>query len=361
MKTRTTSPIAYVQNKSSCRMKPGGLFLLMIIVLLLLSSDFPTLRIVGETFNSSVHLAFSSLNNNAFAAETVHNGPNEPGLDDGIIGYGNLSGINGVNELNALKGLRGHSEFSAHSKTAENQIAVPLSSPGQPGRLILNMVRGSVQVTGYDGEEVVIRYEGTTTRSQEGQEAPEGMRRITGRSPGFETIENNNVVEMRNISPWENMKFEIFVPENFSMKLSLVHGDTLHVNNVSGDLEISHVSGNVSLVDVGGAAVINTVNGDIVCSFRQTDSDKPMAFSTLNGVIDITIPADARFTARMKSEFGDVFTDFDMKLRDESAPRINSSMPFKISVNEWVVGDVNDGGPEYRFSNLRGNIYIRQR
>ncbi len=354
MNTENTTHSVCTRISPYLRMISRGLLLLMLAILLL-TPDFPALRIVGETVNNSIHLAFSSLSNNAFAAETRLNELNE------LNGLNGLIGLNGLNGLVVNGGLSGNSALPARNETAENQIAVSLSNPGQPGRLNLNMVRGSAHITGYDGDEVVIRYEGTTVRSRENEEAPEGMRRVAGRSAGFETFENNNVVEIRNVSPLEKIQFEIFVPENFSLKLSLVHGDTLQVNGVSGDLEISHVSGNISLVDVGGAAVINTVNGDIICTFRETDSDKPMSFSTINGIIDVTIPTDARFTARMKSEFGDVYTDFDMKIRDESTPRVDSSTPFRISVNEWVMGEVNGGGPEYRFSNLRGNIYIRQK
>jgi len=43
--------------------------------------------------------------------------------------------------------------------------------------------------------------------------------------------------------------------------------------------------------------------------------------------------------------------------QDSPIVELHWPMPFKTSVNEWLVGDVNEGGPGYRFSNLRGNIF----
>ncbi len=259
--------------------------------------------------------------------------------------------------------------FLTGGEESQDQVVVPLSNPGEPGRLNLQFIRGSLQVTGYDGEEVIIRYDGVPQiRNEDREEVRQnGLRRIDRGSPGFEAVEDNNVVKIHNVSVFSKIDFEIFVPVNFSLNLSMVSGDTLSVENVNGELEISHVNGNVNLINVGGSAVINTVNGNIVTEFRSVARDKPMAFSSINGDIDVALPAESSFNVRMKSDFGAIYTDFDMedrkeeKVQRENHFHMNMPVPFRISVHEWITSEVNGGGPEYRFNTLRGNIYIRKK
>lgn len=245
---------------------------------------------------------------------------------------------------------------------AQDQIAIPLSDPGQPGKLELGIVRGSIDVTGYEGDEVIIRYGGEDD-SDEQEVTKQGLRRISSNVVGFEVQENSNVVEIGSVSPMKETHFEISVPRNFSLSISLVHGDDMNIENVNGEMEISHVNGNVTLTNVGGSAVINTVNGDITAIFNRVTEDKPMAFSNVNGDIDVTLPANAALSAKMKSEWGEVFTDFEMDIRQGSEDRVNSSdsETYKVSVNNWIYGNINGGGPEYLFKSLRGDIYIRRR
>lgn len=251
--------------------------------------------------------------------------------------------------------------FSNHGAAAQEQIAVPLSRPGEPGKLKVSAVRGGIQVTGYDGNEVIIRYRGDNGEAEQ-EVTKDGLRRISSGSIGFEASENDNEVKIGGISPVRDVHFEISVPRNFSLSLSLVHGDEIIVENVDGEMEISHVNGEVSLVNVNGSAVINTVNGDISASFREINPDKPMAFSNVNGDIDVTLPANARVSPKMKTEWGDVYTDFDMEIDRSGQNKIEDSDTgvYKVSVNNWIYGKINGGGPEYLFKSLRGDIYIRK-
>lgn len=249
------------------------------------------------------------------------------------------------------------------SAEAQEQIAIPLSNPDQPGELHLSMIRGSLQISGYEGEEVIIQYDNEQETRPESESSRDGLRRITGNTPGFEVTERNNRVEITNVSPIREIDFEIMVPQNFSMKISIVHGDDFLVENVNGDLEINHVNGEVELTNIGGSALVNTVNGDIKAIFRSVAEDKPMAFSNVNGDIDVTLPASANLTAKMKSEWGDMFTDFDMNMQQgEDVNRRNTnSGGYQVTVNNWLIGEINGGGPEYLFKSLHGDIYIRKR
>lgn len=246
--------------------------------------------------------------------------------------------------------------------TAQEQIAIPLSNPGEPGEFHISVVRGSINVSGHEGDEVIILYDNGEVQQRESDEVRNGLRRITNNAAGFEASERNNRVEVGSVSPTRNIDFEIMVPRNFSLKLSLVNGEDMRIENVEGDMEINHVNGNVVLDNVSGSAVVNTVNGDITASFQNITRDKPMAFSNVNGDIDVTLPADAGLTAKMWSEWGEVYTDFDLEMQPGESSSTNSgSGTYRVSVNNWLQAEINGGGPEYLFKSLRGDIYIRKR
>lgn len=247
---------------------------------------------------------------------------------------------------------------------AQEQIAVPLSNPDQHGKLEVGIVRGSISVTGYEGKEVIIRYNTDEDDDDRSRVTRDGLRRISNNSAGFEVTEDNNTVRISGASPMREINFEISVPRNFSLHLSTVNGGGITLENVHGEMELSNVNGDVTLQNISGSALVNTVNGDITATFNNVDDSKPMAFSNLNGDIDITLPAGAQLTAKMKSEWGEVFTDFEMDVR-RSDTNVNSSDSrdgvYKVSVNNWIYGNINGGGPEYLFKSMKGDIYIRKK
>lgn len=250
---------------------------------------------------------------------------------------------------------------------AQQQIAIPLSNPGEPGKLNISIVRGSISVTGYEGQEVLITYgselEEVENEEEEQETTKEGLRRISNNSVGFEASEDDNEVMISSSSPMQEVNFKVSIPRNFSLKLSTVNGGTITVNNVMGEMDISNVNGDVFLQNVSGSALVNTVNGDIEATFQNVTPEKPMAFSNLNGDIDITFPANIKMNAKMKSEWGEVFTDFDMDIRRTNDTKVNSETEdgvYKVSVNNWIYGTINGGGPEFLFKSMRGDIYIRK-
>ena len=158
------------------------------------------------------------------------------------------------------------------------------------------------------------------------------------------------------------MQLTIKVPQQFSVKVSTInHGDII-VENVNGELEVTNVNGPIQLNNVSGSAVANTVNGNLKAVFKSVNSESPMAFSTLNGNVDVTFPGNAKFDIKLKSDRGDIYSDFDVDV-DKSQPKATRSSDggmYKVRVDDWVQGKVNGGGRELMMKNMHGNIYIRK-
>jgi len=103
------------------------------------------------------------------------------------------------------------------------------------------------------------------------------------------------------------------------MKLSTVNDGDIDVENVTGDLEINNTNGSITLKHISGSAVAQTVNGEVLVVFTKVNADKAMSFSSLNGDIDVTFPSSLKATVQLKSEQGEIYSDFDIQMQTTAA------------------------------------------
>lgn len=247
----------------------------------------------------------------------------------------------------------------------KEQLVVPLTDPGKPGSLQVNLINGTIRVTGYSGNQVVIDAVVANAENAEKSknEAAGGMKRIT-RNGGLEltATEEHNVVKLTTKMVNTTMVLEIKVPQKFGLKVGTINNGDIVIDNVSGEMEIQNVNGDITLTNISGSAVANTINGTLKANFKTIDTSSPMAFSTLNGNVDVTIPATAKFDVKLKSDRGEIYSDFDVDV-DKSAPQATRTAKdgmYKVSIDDWVKGKINGGGSEIMMKNMNGNIYVRK-
>ena len=261
--------------------------------------------------------------------------------------------------------------FVAPAAAQQDEQIIPFSDPSRPGKVEARLLNGTITVRGENRRDVVVVMRpGTTSRSQERERerererpAPPGMRRLT-QTPGFEISEERNEIkiEASSFRP-NNGTLEIRVPLRTNLELGTVNGTGITVENVEGELEIESLNGAVTLTNVAGSVVANTQNGAIAVTLSRVMADKAMAFTSFNGKVDVTMPANIRANLKMRSDNGDIFTDFDVQLQQAPAVtrgRSNRSGGTKIEVNRAVYGTVNGGGPEIELRSFNGTIYLRK-
>ncbi len=265
----------------------------------------------------------------------------------------------------------------AQNETKE-QLTVPLTDPGKPGSLDVGLINGSIHVVGYTGKDVVIdatvrstksdgaeggRIDTRTNNRNTNRDEEPGMKRITPpNSFELEAEEKNNRVHVSTNSIHKPVDLTIKVPQRFSLKLHTINRGTITVENVNGELEINNVNGGITLTNISGSAVAHTINGELKATFREVDNNTPMAFSTLNGRVDVTFPASVKANVKVKSDRGDVFSDFDIDIdkKQPQATRSAQSGMYRVTIEDWVYGKINGGGPEIMMKSMQGSIYIRK-
>ena len=249
---------------------------------------------------------------------------------------------------------------SAFAQEQPDRLTIPFSDATRPRMVKINVMHGSMLVKGYDGKEVIV--EGTPG-TQSDRRTPEGMRRIPMRSTGLEAEEENNVIRISG-SHSRYVDLTVQVPRGTSLELRATNSKQITVENVDGDIEANCTNGKVVLTNVSGSVVAHSLNGGVTATFNQVRNDKPMSFSSLNGNIDVTLPADIKARMKFKSEHGDVFTDFDVKTEASKSTQVEESRSgrgkYRVSIDRAVYGTVNGGGAEISFTTLNGRIYVRK-
>lgn len=243
----------------------------------------------------------------------------------------------------------------------KEQLTVPLSDPGKPFKVIARVMYSSLKVVGYEGKEIVINVTGKERQHE--STGGGGMRRIGGNAGGDVTAEEDNNTVNINTGLSHFSLIEVKVPQSGGkFELGAVNGGEVVVDNVSGQLEITNVNGSVIARNISGSVVANSVNGEVNVSFRSIDPQAPMAFSTLNGKVDVTFPAGIKANVKLKAERGDIFTDFDVEITkgQPTATKSNEGHMYRVSIDDWVLGKIGGGGPEIMMKTSQGSIYIRK-
>jgi DUF4097 and DUF4098 domain-containing protein YvlB len=247
----------------------------------------------------------------------------------------------------------------------DNRVTVPLSDPSRPVTLRAHLVSGSITVKGADIKEVVVEAKARGGEESHNSGRAEGMKRIPMTSTGLNIEAENNNVRISTDSYQKTIDLTITVPTHTSVSLHTVNDGNILVSGVDGELDIDDVNGEVDLKNIGGSVVAHALNGHVVATFNRIDPQKPMAFSSLNGDIDVTFPADLKANVSLRTDNGEVYSDFDVKVQPTSPQQTvednrGKGGKYKVKIDKNVRGTINGGGQEIQFKNFNGNIYIRK-
>jgi len=275
--------------------------------------------------------------------------------------------------------------LAASSIQAQERIAVPLSDAARPAVLEVDAVGTAINVSAYDGKEVVIvaheaaakeaehagdrrgptprpaRARGKADDDEETSTA--GLHRVPNTSIGLTATEENNLVTVKTDFTRQQLALDISVPRNTSVRLKTVNGGDTTVTGVRGEHELSNVNGRIFANDIAGSLVASTTNGTIRATFTDVTAAKPMSFNTFNGDVDVTFPAKLAATLRVTSGQGEFYTDFDVTAQAQP-PVVTQGSPngrYEVRLERETVVVVGKGGPDIRFKTFNGNVMVRKR
>jgi len=261
---------------------------------------------------------------------------------------------------------------------SSDRVVVPFSDPGKPGLVKAHLINGGITVKGYEGKEVIIEAkprghvvgEDEEEMDDEGEdEKPDkhaGMKRLkAGGGGGLDVEESKNTMEI-SVPSWKaDIDLTIQVPMNTSLELHAVNNGGIKVENVNGDMEVVNVNGGITLSRIGGAAVAQTVNGDVTVTIARLDGKTPLSLITLNGDVDVTLPATAKVDFKLKIDNqGEIYSDFELALQNKSEKTVEDKRGrggrYQLRIDKTVFGAINGGGQAITLKTFNGDILLRK-
>ena len=287
----------------------------------------------------------------------------------------------------------------------EDSMTVEFSDPAKPGVVKVVSGNGDVTVTGYDGNEVIIKTKSEVknlVNTPENEKA-KGLKRISGTSFNVVTVEDENaVVITRSLKD----EIDLFLQVPFKTSLIIGGGDvvtgvSVHiveknkttgtrnqvpvpiiggktrriiegdvvVENVSGEMEINTIDGDITLQEISGNVVAHSVDGDLLIILNSVDKEKPMSLSTVEGDIDVTLPADLKADLTLKTVDGEIYSGFDMdivrnpEVVKEVKEKRHTGYPDILrfyGTGNIISAKINGGGTEIQMTTIDGDIFIRK-
>lgn len=287
----------------------------------------------------------------------------------------------------------------ATAQQAPTQLTVPFSDPARPGTVRVNVLSGSVTVKPGTSRDVIVstargdrdsdarrereerereREAERRSRGRSNDDTPptDGLRRLT-QPAGVSAEEENNVISIS--SPvWSGpSNITVLMPPATNLVVRAVNGGEVSVEGISGSIEVNNVNGSIRIADVSGPVIAHATNGRVIATLKQVPVGKPMSFTSFNGNVDVTLPASAKANLKLRSDRGDVYTDFEVQATP-NAPRVQppdarrddrgrgrdddskDKGKYRIEMDRSIFGTVNGGGPDFELRTFNGNIYLRK-
>lgn len=220
----------------------------------------------------------------------------------------------------------------------EKRLDLP---PG--GHVSVVNVHGSVLVEGWDRAEVeatvAMRSEAPTDQLDDVQVAVE----TSGGAVAFHTLYPSGLDTPIRVD------YRLRVPRQIRLdEISTLEGDIV-VHDVEGSIQARNLHGDIEANNVSGSVVAQALTGNIFVSLRALpDRRLPVQLATINGNVDLVMPAQANADLELSTVAGNIVGDY----------------PFQVSS---IPGDstrhtqVGAGGVRVELRTVRGNIRVGQR
>jgi DUF4097 and DUF4098 domain-containing protein YvlB len=257
--------------------------------------------------------------------------------------------------------------------------------------LIVANINGSVKVTGYEGDKILIELTRTIKGKTE-ERLEKGKREV---QLGIQDLADTLILftdglcsqfgraGKKNSGNWNGshggwgyqwnnhdnkecretydytFDYVIRVPRTINIAISTVNNGDVEVQNVLGSVKTNNVNGSIRITGVERETVAHTINGDVDITYTKNPV-QPCKFYTLNGDINAWFQKGLAAELSFESFNGNFFTNVP-KL--ESMPievekkQTDNGMKYKVNGNRFKVGT---GGVRLDFETFNGNVYLKE-
>ena len=221
-----------------------------------------------------------------------------------------------------------------------------------PDQLLqIKNVNGSIEADGVNGETIeVTAYKSGEDKDQVRVElvnSPEGIT-ICAVYPGHgNRCEAGDSYHQEVHDVHAKVEFTLKVPRNLRFEATTVNGK-VRAEELGRFVRASTVNGNVT-VSTDAWAKASSVNGSVHVRMGRADWDGTLKISTVNGSIELEVPASLNTDVRFSAVNGSLESDLPLTISSQSG----RWGPKKLE------GRIGNGGRELNVNTVNGSLHIR--
>lgn len=237
-------------------------------------------------------------------------------------------------------------------------INIPLSNPGEPFELDIDILSAHIEVVGEARED--LEFAITVEQGNRNIITPSGSQPITAGAYELEVDEKDNRVSVDTDWRADRVRVVARVPLRGNLHLSTVNNGEIVVRDVAGNHELENTNGPITASGINGSVIAEAINDTIDVSFTGIDASQAMSFESINGDINLGIPGDAGVQLHIDTSEGDIYSDFEVEVQTSNpvVERRENGGGVQVKVESIIIANVNGGGPVIRLETLNGDINI---
>jgi hypothetical protein len=222
-------------------------------------------------------------------------------------------------------------------------------------QLVIRDFGGDLPIEGYSGNEIVISGGPDLTlpdRARGLKPVYSGGTDNTG--IGVSVEKSANKITITCLLPFNKRgDYRIKVPDNLALKITsgCEYNNSVDISNMKNEIDVN-ICYSIKIKNSTGPLVLSTINGGVDVAFSEISKDKPTSIASINGEVDVTMPANSAVNLEMRNMQGGMYTDFDLPADDKQMRRVGGGA---------INAKLNGGGVSLKINCINGNIYLRKK
>lgn len=261
---------------------------------------------------------------------------------------------------------------------AQNTFKTAFNNSGD-NTIEISISIDEVEVVGSTGNEIIIESIGEKNPNYKNPPKEEPRTDVPDRAKGLKPVgsmgtDNTGLgmavektekhVKISSGARLSSDKFKITIPNKVKLIIHDMHpfGHAKYnytISNMEDEITVHSMNSNFKLQEVKGPLVLNTINGNVETVYSAITTTKPISIVTVNGFVDLTIPAATKANLELQTINGEAYTDFDVKPTEEGSkaiPNVGNLQMFHLN------GMINGGGGvKININSVNGDIYLRKK
>lgn len=218
------------------------------------------------------------------------------------------------------------------------------------GHVSLKNINGAARIIAWDRDEVQVDAV-KHARSRERLEEATIDVQATSDAVSIRTRYPSDELRWDSDRPDNNpasVEYTLTVPRRALVdQVELINGG-LDVEGLAGSVKATCINGRLSARNLTGEARLSTINGALVAEFDQLEDAKAITLNSVNGTVDLIVPAGANASVKADTVHGTITNDFGLTSKRGEY------------VGESLDGQIGAGGARVKLSNVNGVIRIRR-